>query len=163
MRCVETVTSVRRQVVVGCALIGMLAIGVVLGMGLTASKAEAQAVRGFTGDGALMFHFVKPAQTASFERVMAELDSALDVNRGNQARGWKVFRADTDITGQGNVMYVWVIDPVVGGADYAVSTILNEAVPEQVQDLYQAYNGSYTDGQLKQLRLNLDLVRNFGG
>ncbi len=163
MRWFETLTSGRRHVVVGCALIGMLAIGVVIGTGLTASRAEAQAVRGFTGDGALMFHFVKPAQTAQFERVMAELDSALDVNRGNQARGWKVFRADVDITGQGNVMYVWVIDPVVGGADYAVSTILNEAVPEQVQDLYQAYNGSYTDAQLKQLRLNLNLVRNFGG
>lgn len=162
MRWFETLTSGRRHVVVGCALIGMLAIGVAIGMGLTASRAEAQ-VRALSGDGALMFHFVKPAQTAQFERVMAELDSALDMNRGNQARGWKVFRADNDITGQGNVMYVWVIDPVVGGADYAVSTILNEAVPEQVQDLYQAYNGSYTDAQLKQLILNLDLVRNFGG
>ena len=162
MRWFETLTSGRRHVVVGCALIGMLAIGVVIGTGLTASRAEAQ-VRALSGDGALMFHFVKPAQAAAFEGVMAELDSALDVARGNQARGWKVFRADNDITGQGNVMYVWVIDPVVSGADYAVSTILAEALPEQVQDLYQTYNGSYTDAQLKQLILNLDLVRNFGG
>ena len=48
------------------------------------------------------------------------------------------------------------------GADYAVSTILNEALPEEVQALYEAYNGSYTDAQLKQLLLNLDLVRDFG-
>ena len=111
MRWFETRTSVRRHVVVGCALVGMLAVGVAIGMGLTASRAEAQ-VRALSGDGALMFHFVKPAQAAAFEGVMAELDSALDVARGNQARGWKVFRADNDITGQGNVMYVWVIDPV---------------------------------------------------
>lgn len=161
MRWFEKLTWVRRHVVMGCALVAMLVAGVALGAALTASRAEAQAVRGFSGDAALMFHFVKPAQTATFERVMVELDAALDVNRGDQARGWKVFRADTDITGQGNVMYVWVIDPVVGGADYAVSTILNEAVPEQVQELYEAYNGSYTDAQLKQLRLNLDLVRDF--
>lgn len=161
MRWFEKLTSVRRHVVMGCALFAMLVAGVALGAALTASRAEAQAVRGFSGAAALMFHFVKPAQTATFERVMTELDSALDVNRGDQARGWKVFRADTDITGQGNVMYVWVIDPVVGGADYAVSTILNEAVPEQVRELYEAYNGSYTDAQLKQLRLNLDLVRDF--
>lgn len=161
MRWIEKLTS-RRQVVMGCALIATLVAGVVIGMALTASKAEAQAVRTFSGDAALMFHFVKPAQTSSFERVMERLDAALDGGRSSQARGWKVYRADNDITGQGNVMYVWTIDPVNSGADYAVSTILNEAVPEEVQDLYQTYNAAYTDAQLKQLLLNLELVRDFG-
>ncbi len=161
MRCFETVMSVRRHVVVGCALIGMLAIGVVLGMGLTGSRAEAQG-RSFRGAAALMLHFVKPAEASAFEGVMERVDAALDTTRRNQARGWKVYRADTDLLGQGNVMYVWVIDPVASGGDYAVSTILNEAFPEEVHALYEAYNGSYTDGPTKQVSYNLELVRDFG-
>ena len=162
MRWFENLMSSRRQVFTGCALIVALLVGVALGMALTAPTAEAQATRTFSGDAALMFHFVKPSASTAFEGVMEKLDMALDSGRQSQARGWKVFRADNDITGGGNVMYVWAIDPVDSGADYAVSTILNEALPEEVQALYEAYNGSYTDAQLKQLLLNLELVRDFG-
>ena len=58
-----------------------------------------------------MFHFVKPSASTAFEGVMEKLDMALDSGRQSQARGWKVFRADNDITGGGNVMYVWAIRP----------------------------------------------------
>lgn len=162
MRWFENLISSRRQVVTGCALVAALLAGVAIGMALTAPAAEAQAARTFSGDAALMFHFVKPSASSSFEGVMERLDAALDSGRQSQARGWKMYRADNDITGGGNVMYVWTIDPVDSGADYAVSTILNEALPEEVQALYETYNESYTDAQLKQLILNLSLVRDFG-
>ena len=161
MRWFEKMSSVRRHVVVGGALVAMLIAGVVLGTALTASRAEAQG-RSFTGDAALMLHFVKPAQASEFERVMARVNSALDTTRQNQARGWKVYRSDTDLLGQGNIMYVWVIDPVVSNGDYAVANILNEAFPDEVYALYEAYNTSYTDGPTKQVSYNLQLVEDFG-
>ena len=163
MRWFDILMPSRRQVFAGCALVAALATGIALGMAVNAPEAEAQATRTFSGDAALMFHFVKPSEATAFEGVMEKVDAALDSGRQAQSRGWKVYRADNDITGGGNVMYVWTIDPVESGADYAVSTILNEALPEEVQALYEAYNGSYTDAQLKQLILNLDLVRDFGG
>ena len=162
MRWFDILMPSRRQVFTGCALVAALVTGVVLGMGLNAPEAEAQATRTFTGDVGLHLHFVKSSESSAFEGVMDELDDALDAARPGQSRGWKVFRADTDITGGGNVMYVWIIDPVSQGADYTVANILNEAVPEEVQALYEAYNGAYTDGPTKQVRLNLDLVKDFG-
>lgn len=162
MRWFENLMSFRRQVFTGCALIAALLVGVALGMALTAPAAEAQGTRTFTGEVGLHFHFVKPSESSSFERVMDKLDTALDSGRQSQARGWKVYKADTDITGGGNVMYVWIIDPVSSGADYTVANILNEALPAEVQALYEAYNASYTDGPTKQVRLNLDLVKDFG-
>ncbi len=161
MRWIEKLTS-RRQVVMGCALIATLAAGVVIGMALTASKAEAQPNRTFSSDAALMLHFVKPAQASAFEQVMQRIDEALDATNRNQARGWKVYRADQDLTGQGNAMYVWVIDPVAAGGNYAAAAILAEAFPEEVQQLYETYNAAYTDGQTKQVSYNLDLIRDFG-
>ena len=162
MRWFENLMSSRRRVFTGCALLVALLTGVALGMALTAPAAEAQASRTYTGDVGLHFHFVKSGETTAFEGVMDKLDEALDAARPGQSRGWKVFRADTDITGGGNTMYVWIIDPVSQGADYTVANILNEAVPEEVQALYETYNGSYTDGPTKQVRLNLDLVKDFG-
>ena len=58
----------------------------------------------------------------------------------------------------GSVLYVWFIDPAVSGADYAVSQILNEAFPAEVQELYERFNGSFAGGQSM---VNLDLVVEF--
>ncbi|SVC41868.1 uncharacterized protein METZ01_LOCUS294722, partial [marine metagenome] len=38
------------------------------------------------------------------------------------------------------------------------SAILNEAFPEEVQELYETYNGSFASGQAM---VNLDLVSDF--
>ncbi len=63
-----------------------------------------------------------------------------------QAATWKVFRS-LEPGANGSVLYVFEIDPAVPGADYTVSTILSEAFPEQVQDLYKKYADAYTSGQ----------------
>ena len=56
---------------------------------------------------------------------------------------------------------MWAIDPVVAGANYAASTILNEAFASDIETLFNTYNGSFTDGQVKQLTVNLQLVVDF--
>ena len=47
----------------------------------------------------------------------------------------------------GAVLYVFVIDQAVKGADYTVSTILAEAFPNEVQTLYKQYAEAYASGQ----------------
>ena len=96
-----------------------------------AQAAPAKSPHAFSGDGAMMLNFIKPDKTADFEMVMAKLKEALAKSdkpeRKQQAASWKVFKSP-DPAG-GNVLYVFIIDPSVKGADYTVSTILAEAFP----------------------------------
>ena len=112
----------------------------------------------------MVLHFVKPGSTSVYEGLMERLRAALQmsentgIDRQAQAAGWRVYRANMDISGQGNTMYAWVIDPVVSGADYAASTILTEAFPSEAELLRQAYDGSLTDAPLQQLPVRLSLI-----
>jgi hypothetical protein len=110
-----------------------------------------------------MFEFVKPTASADYEAVMQKLGEALnETDRTDQANGWKVFRAGADFTGQGAVPYVWVVDPVVSGANYAAATIINEIVPsDEMQEIYESYTNALTDGQIKALPVQLELVADF--
>jgi hypothetical protein len=124
--------------------------------------AAAPATRMFASDGGLVLNFVKPDKTADFEAVMAKLKEALQKSakpeRKQQASSWKVFKSPEPAAG-GNVLYVFVIDPSVKGADYTVSTILAEAFPAEVQTLYKQYADSYASGQNF---VNLALVSDLG-
>ena len=159
--------AVRQRVWMGSALLATLIVGVVLGSLLTSRQAQAQPSVTFDGSSALMFHFVKPASASDYEGVMRKLSDALqqsenaEQDRKAQAAGWKIYRAGADFTGQGAVPYVWVLDPVVSGANYAASTILNEVFPADIEELFNTYNDSFTDGQVKQLPVNLELVVDF--
>lgn len=161
MRSFSNQTVSRRYVVMGCALIAALVTGTVLGMALTTPTAEAQGGRTFSGGSGMMLNYVKADATADFEAVMRKLAEALqgsdNAERRQQAEGWKVYKAKEPGQG-GSVLYVWFIDPTVSGADYAVSQILNEAFPEDVQTLYEQFNGSFAGGQAM---VNLDLVVDF--
>ena len=161
MRSFANQTMSRRYVVWGCALVLAVMTGIVLGMALTTSTAEAQGGRTFTGGTGMMLNYVKADATADFEAVMRKLAEALqqseDADRRRQADGWRVYKAQEPGQG-GSVLYVWIIDPTVSGADYAVSQILNEAFPAEVQELYERFNGSFAGGQAM---VNLDLVVEF--
>ena len=65
---------------------------------------------------------------------MGKLKEALQKSekpeRKQQAASWKVFKSPDPAAG-GNVLYVFMIDPAVKGADYTVSTILAEAFPRK--------------------------------
>jgi hypothetical protein len=82
--------------------------------------------------------------------VVAKLKEALSKSakpeRKQQAASWKVFKSPDPAAG-GNVLYVFMIDPSVKGADYTVSTILAEAFPTEVQALYKQYAEAYASGQ----------------
>jgi pyruvate/2-oxoglutarate dehydrogenase complex dihydrolipoamide acyltransferase (E2) component len=110
----------------------------------------APAARVFASDAGLVLNFVKADKTADFEMIVAKLREALAKSdkpeRRQQAASWKVFKA-LEPAANGNALYVFVIDPAVKGADYTVSTVLAEAFPDQVQDLYKRYADAYASGQ----------------
>jgi hypothetical protein len=116
----------------------------------------------FAADAGLVLNFIKPDKTADFEAVIAKLKEALQKSpkpeRKQQAASWKVFKSPEPAAG--NVLYVFVIDPSVKGADYTVSMILAEAFPPaEVNELYKQYAGAYATGQNF---VNLALVADLG-
>jgi hypothetical protein len=124
--------------------------------------AAAPVARMFASDGGMVLNFIKPDKTADFEAVVAKLKEALQKSpkpeRKQQAASWKVFKSPDPAAG-GSVLYVFMIDPAVKGADYTVSTILAEAFPQEVQALYKQYADSYASGQNF---VNLSLVSDLG-
>jgi hypothetical protein len=149
---------------------GKLRLGsIVLAAGLCLSSLPAHAQdaaaakRTFGSDAGMVLNFIKPDKTADFEEVVGKLKEALqkssDPVRQQQAKSWKVFKSP-DPAANNAVLYVFIIDPAVPNADYTVSTILAEAFPDQVQDLYAKYSGAYATGQNF---VNLKLVANLGG
>lgn len=107
--------------------------------------------RVFGSDAGMIFNPIKPDKAVEFEQVMAKLKDALmrseDPVRQKQAAGWKVFKA-VEPGPNGTVLYVFVMDPAVKGADYSVTKILTEAYPTtEVQELYKLYSAAYASGQ----------------
>jgi len=146
-------------------VVGILAAGSVQAQQATPPAQQAAAApttRVFANDAGLVLNFIKPDKTADFEAVMGKLKEALQKSakpeRKQQAASWKVFKSPEPAAG-GNVLYVFVIDPAVKGADYTVSTILAEAFPQDVQTLYKQYAESYASGQNF---VNLALVQDLG-
>jgi hypothetical protein len=91
-----------------------------------------------SGAGVLFFH-VRPEKVQDFEAVTARLsqvlDSTADPTRKQQAASWRVFRSAE--TPRESVIYLFVFDPAVLGADYDPVKILSEAAPTEVQQLYE--------------------------
>ena len=127
-----------------------------------AAAQAAPTARTFASDGGMVLNFIKPDKTADFEAVIGKLKEALAKSakpeRKQQAASWKVFKSPDPAAG-GNVLYVFVIDPSVKGADYTVSNILAEAFPTEVQALYKQYAEAYASGQNF---VNLTLVSDLG-
>jgi hypothetical protein len=155
--------SGRSRILVGTALVAALAVGGLLGSSFTQrSEAAAQPVMNFTGGSALLMNYVNSGKTSDFERVMQAYGDALagsDNAQYNQmASGLKVYRAAEP--GQNNtVLYLWYLDNVVSGANYAVANVLNDEMPEEVQGLYEALVASLEGGG--QLPMNMDLLMEF--
>jgi hypothetical protein len=152
---------------------GWIVLGLVVSL-FSASTVQAQAqqpaqqaqaaptTRVFASDAGMVLNFIKPDKTADFESVMTKLKEALQKSekpeRKQQAQSWKIFKSPEPAAG-GNVLYVFIIDPSVKGADYTVSNILAEAFPTEVQTLYKQYAEAYASGQNF---VNLQLVSDLG-
>ena len=107
--------------------------------------------RVFASEQGLIFNAIRPDKVMDFETVLAKLRAALtdskDPVRNQQGWGWKIFKA-AEPGPNGSVLYVFVMDPAVKGADYGVSKILAEAYPNEVMELYRMYTGAFaTAGQ----------------
>jgi len=107
------------------------------------------AARVFSGQLGMMFNVIKPDKTADFEMIIAKLKDALsksdDPVHKEMAKGWRVFKNPDPIAG-GNVLYVFVIDPVVKDADYTISKVLAKIFPAEVQELFKTYSASFAGG-----------------
>jgi len=101
---------------------------------------------GFTTDAGMMFNFIKGTATADFEMVLGRLKEALHKSenpaRKQQAAAWKVYKS-TDPSPDGNVMYIFIFDQTVKGADYDPVKILSEAFPTEVNALYEKLKAAY--------------------
>ena len=110
----------------------------------------ATAARTFTAPAGLLFNTVRPERVADFERVISYLQSALekstDAKDRAQAQGWRIFRATEPGPG-GSVLYVFILDPTVPGADYGLGRILAAAYDAtQLQEIWKLYTGAVTGG-----------------
>ena len=139
-----------RRIVFGL-VVGALSATTAFAQAAPAAAAQAApTARLFASDAGMVLNFIKADKTADFEAVIGKLKEALHKSekpeRKQQAASWKVFKSPDPAQG-GNVLYVFMIDPSVKGADYTVSTILAEAFPAEVQALYKQYAEAYASGQ----------------
>src|SRR5262245_22826244 len=107
--------------------------------------------RVFASEQGLIFNAIRPDKVMDFETVLAKLRAALadskDPVRNQQGWGWKIYKA-AEPGPNGSVLYVFVMDPAVKGADYGIAKILSEAYPSEVMELYRMYAGAFaTAGQ----------------
>jgi hypothetical protein len=147
----------RWPVLIGSVLLVTLSVGFALGRAQAQQQAPAQT---FDGDAGMISVIIKPDKTGDFENVVAKLKAGLlkgSDERKKQAAGWKIFRS-TAPGPQGNVVYVFFIDPVVPNADYTVSKILYGANAIEAQQTFEMYRGAFV-GQLPQ---TLKLVAHLG-
>jgi len=150
----------------------MIAFGLLAGM-LTAAAASAQAPpaqqaqaaspqRLFPNDAGMVLNFIKPDKAADFEEVMGKLKEALAKSekpeRKQQAAGWKVFKSPEPAGA--NVLYVFIIDPALKGADYQISNIIAESFTgAEANDILKKYAEAYAQGMNI---VNLNLIQDLG-
>jgi hypothetical protein len=105
--------------------------------------------RAFTATTGVIFNAVRPERIVDFEMVIGYLQAALekstDAGVRAQAQGWRVFKA-TEPGPNGTVLYVFLIDPTVAGADYGLGRILSDAYPDQIQEIWKLYTGALAGG-----------------
>lgn len=127
-----------------------------------AQAQQAPAGLSFGTDAGIIFNLIKLDKTADFEGVMAKVKEALAKSdnpvRKQQAASWKLFKVQEPAP-NGNVFYLFVMDPAVKEADYTLSKILYEAFPTEVQDIYNTLKDCYAGGGSK---LSLQAVHHLG-
>jgi len=111
----------------------------------------------FPSGAGMLFFYVKPDKAADFEAVVARLSEALDKSddpvRKQQAANWRVLRS-VEATGD-SAIYVFVFIPAVTTADYDPIKVLSDALPSEVQTLYDRLR----DDVIRVERMGLARVR----
>src|SRR6266851_4267899 len=99
----------------------------------------------------VVLNFIKADKTDDFEDIVDKLKTALEKSsnpqRRQQAASWRVYKSP-DAGPAGSVLYVYIVDPVVKGADYSVAMILAEAFSgAELAALQKQYIDAYASGQ----------------
>ena len=144
------------------ALAAAAAVGCGLGMALApgseaaqadsdgAQAEEARAEKTFEAPAGMILNYVRANQAAAFEsltnRLLRALADSEDGEHQAQAAGWKVYKA-LEPGPNGDVLFVWLLDPAVAEADYSVAHLLRDEFPADVQGLYERYNRAFGLGQ----------------
>ncbi len=152
MTCVEKGSGADgwRRLKLAGALSAATGIGLVAGLAIPFTG-EAQEPQTFEAPVGLVVNYVRPAGTADFESIMLRLHQALaegdDEQRLAQAEGWTIYKAQ-ELGPNNQAVYIWLLDPAVGGGDYSVPQILAETFPAEAQQLYETYKESFGAGQI---------------
>ena len=115
------------------------------------TPAAASSVRTFTAPAGMIINAVRPERVADFEKLIGYLKVALasstDTTVRAQAEGWRVLKA-SETGPNGAVLYVFLFDPTVPGADYGLGRILAAAFPDQtkLQEVWKLYTDSLATG-----------------
>ena len=119
----------------------------------------------FDGPAAMVLNYVRSGSTASFESLTRRLVEALAASEDREhqalAAGWTMYRVQ-EPGPNNNALYVWLFDPVVANANYAVPQLLNELFPADVQQLYETYVQSFGLGQTPLVLEPVELVEDPG-
>ena len=106
-------------------------------------------IRAFTAPTGMIFNAVRPDRVVDFETVIGYLQDAMakstDPVVQQQATGWRVLKA-TEPGPNGTVLYVFVIDPAVKGADYGLGKILSDAYPDRIDQIWKLYQSALAGG-----------------
>ena len=92
--------------------------------------------RTFTTPAGMIINAVRPERVADFEKVIGYLQDALASSTNAtvraQAEGWRVLKASENGP-NGTLLYVFLFDPAVPGAEYGLGRILAESYPDQTK------------------------------
>lgn len=110
------------------------------------------------GPTGMVFHAIKADKTADFESVMTRLRDLLATSatetRRQQGAGWRVFRQATPL-GDGSVLYISFLEPVVANAEYDVPRLLAEAAPTEAAQLYEQFRDAHVQPTVQASNLTI--------
>jgi hypothetical protein len=106
----------------------------------------------FAAETGLVVVSVKPGKTADYEAVIRALQDALSKATSERfrvlAQSWRVFKA-TDVDAKANAVYIHIIHPVVAGADYRPSLVLDEVLAGASAEMLAKYRDAIATGPNK--------------
>ena len=106
----------------------------------------------FTTELGLLLVAVKPDKVIDYEAAITALQEVLSKDthetRRAMSRGWRIYKAaETDA--KGNILYVHALLPVVGGADYRPSMLLDTLLESVPPDLLTKYRDAFAGAPSK--------------
>jgi hypothetical protein len=105
----------------------------------------------FNAPAGVIFHQVISTKVPDFEQFLSHVRDALakttDKTLLSQAKGWKFFRV-SEPGPNNDVLYAFVLDPVVPCVDYALGPILAAAIPDEAKlmEVWNLYKTSVRGG-----------------